>query len=166
MTHFEQWKALVDDSVAPAQREAFIRKYYDEEREAYDRILGAYPERLSGAAAGLRERLGFSSPAIFAGFVDGINPSLEAAIDVETLDDATPVALAIDFEKLYWNMHEARAAWLHQLPSWSAVLSEETRDGIVKRFRASKMAHSEKVGRNDPCPCGSGRKYKVCCGKA
>jgi preprotein translocase subunit SecA len=25
--------------------------------------------------------------------------------------------------------------------------------------------HGEKVGRNDPCPCGSGRKYKRCCGK-
>ena len=24
---------------------------------------------------------------------------------------------------------------------------------------------SEKVGRNDPCPCGSGLKYKKCCGK-
>jgi SEC-C motif-containing protein len=23
-----------------------------------------------------------------------------------------------------------------------------------------------KVGRNDPCPCGSGKKYKHCCGKA
>jgi preprotein translocase subunit SecA len=22
-----------------------------------------------------------------------------------------------------------------------------------------------KVGRNDPCPCGSGQKYKKCCGK-
>ena len=28
------------------------------------------------------------------------------------------------------------------------------------------MAHTatgRKVGRNDPCPCGSGRKYKLCC---
>ena len=24
---------------------------------------------------------------------------------------------------------------------------------------------SKKVGRNDPCPCGSGKKYKQCCGK-
>ena len=24
---------------------------------------------------------------------------------------------------------------------------------------------SEKIGRNDPCPCGSGKKYKQCCGK-
>jgi preprotein translocase subunit SecA len=23
----------------------------------------------------------------------------------------------------------------------------------------------EKVGRNDPCPCGSGKKYKKCCGE-
>ena len=22
-----------------------------------------------------------------------------------------------------------------------------------------------KIGRNDPCPCGSGKKYKNCCGK-
>ena len=25
-------------------------------------------------------------------------------------------------------------------------------------------SHSAKVGRNDPCPCGSGKKYKKCCG--
>ena len=30
---------------------------------------------------------------------------------------------------------------------------------------ASKPKKVEKVGRNDPCPCGSGKKYKVCCGK-
>jgi preprotein translocase subunit SecA len=30
-----------------------------------------------------------------------------------------------------------------------------------------KPIHSdaEKVGRNDPCPCGSGKKYKKCCGR-
>ena len=29
----------------------------------------------------------------------------------------------------------------------------------------SKTVKVEKVGRNDPCPCGSGKKYKKCCGK-
>jgi SEC-C motif-containing protein len=28
------------------------------------------------------------------------------------------------------------------------------------------VRESPKVGRNDPCPCGSGKKYKKCCGKA
>ena len=28
-----------------------------------------------------------------------------------------------------------------------------------------KPKRVKKVGRNDPCPCGSGKKYKQCCGK-
>ncbi len=36
-------------------------------------------------------------------------------------------------------------------------------DGSVKNKPKVKKA-SEKVGRNDPCPCGSGKKYKKCCG--
>ena len=30
---------------------------------------------------------------------------------------------------------------------------------------APKKADGTKVGRNDPCPCGSGKKYKNCCGR-
>jgi uncharacterized protein len=30
--------------------------------------------------------------------------------------------------------------------------------------RPSGPARAAKIGRNDPCPCGSGRKYKKCCG--
>jgi preprotein translocase subunit SecA len=31
--------------------------------------------------------------------------------------------------------------------------------------RSSSIRKTEKIGRNDPCPCGSGKKYKKCCGK-
>ena len=34
----------------------------------------------------------------------------------------------------------------------------------VKALKEEKVTF-EKVGRNDPCPCGSGKKYKDCCGK-
>lgn len=34
---------------------------------------------------------------------------------------------------------------------------------ILKELREGKVAGGPKVGRNDPCPCGSGRKYKKCC---
>ena len=37
-------------------------------------------------------------------------------------------------------------------------------DGTVKKQPVRKSS-AEKVGRNDPCPCGSGKKYKQCCGK-
>jgi preprotein translocase subunit SecA len=39
--------------------------------------------------------------------------------------------------------------------------SESVEAGRVSQARRQ----SEKVGRNDPCPCGSGKKYKRCCGK-
>lgn len=43
--------------------------------------------------------------------------------------------------------------------------------GIVPSFVTAKMRVDEqqhkkkKIGRNEPCPCGSGKKYKRCCGK-
>ncbi len=43
----------------------------------------------------------------------------------------------------------------------------ERREGkwfYVEGARGSFPAHAEKTGRNDPCPCGSGKKYKKCCG--
>ena len=30
--------------------------------------------------------------------------------------------------------------------------------------KKASVKKAEKVGRNDPCPCGSGKKYKKCCG--
>lgn len=83
---------------------------------------------------------------------------------MDSLDEETELAAEIDFEKLYWNMHEAKADWLYNLQEWDGILSEERRRELTKEFRLSKMAVSNKVGRNDPCPCGSGKKYKKCCG--
>ncbi len=37
-------------------------------------------------------------------------------------------------------------------------------DGSDKRSRTVRKTADQKVGRNDPCPCGSGKKYKKCCG--
>jgi preprotein translocase subunit SecA len=39
-------------------------------------------------------------------------------------------------------------------------------DGTTPKKENTPIVNSEpKVGRNDPCPCGSGKKYKNCCGK-
>ncbi len=47
--------------------------------------------------------------------------------------------------------------------------SEELRFNLLKELAdaeaAVKKAKPQKVGRNDPCPCGSGKKYKRCCGR-
>lgn len=38
-------------------------------------------------------------------------------------------------------------------------------DGTDTVNRTVRKSAKDKVGRNDPCPCGSGKKYKKCCGK-
>ena len=35
---------------------------------------------------------------------------------------------------------------------------------LEKLLNPPKPAKSGKIGRNEPCPCGSGKKYKKCCG--
>ena len=35
---------------------------------------------------------------------------------------------------------------------------------LERALNPSRPVQAAKVGRNDPCPCGSGKKYKKCCG--
>jgi preprotein translocase subunit SecA len=46
-------------------------------------------------------------------------------------------------------------------------VAKPTSEGFLdgKSKASNKPATSKKVGRNDPCPCGSGKKYKKCCGQ-
>jgi uncharacterized protein YecA (UPF0149 family) len=63
-------------------------------------------------------------------------------------------------------MVEAKAEWLFELPEWDDILSPEKRKDLFKKQKSSgTIVKGDKIGRNDPCPCGSGKKYKKCCGK-
>ena len=82
------------------------------------------------------------------------------------MDENTEVSLAFDKEKLYKNMVAAKADWLYELPQWKEIYSEEELKKLYKEQKESTTIRKEKkIGRNDPCPCGSGKKYKKCCGR-
>ena len=99
------------------------------------------------------------------GFLDGINDSLKEPNPIEDMTEDTEVKLDIDLEKLYYNMVEAKAEWLYGLPAWNTLLSEERRKELyLKQKKSGTIVKEKKIGRNDPCPCGSGKKYKKCCG--
>ncbi len=165
MALYEQWTQLAQMAQTPAQQQAFWDDYFAMETEVYEKILEDTSVAYEGSVKEVAEMAGMET-VVFCGFIDGINTSLKKEIDLDTLEEDTKIKLDIDFEKLYFNMHEAKAKWLYTLPQWDKVLSEERRDEITRDWRASKQAVSEKtVGRNDPCPCGSGKKYKKCCGK-
>ena len=78
----------------------------------------------------------------------------------------SPEWIGFDKEKLYKNMVDARADWLYELPQWEKIFDENTRKRLYKEQKNSGTIRKEKkIGRNDPCPCGSGKKYKKCCGR-
>ena len=49
----------------------------------------------------------------------------------------------------------------HTLPRFKKLAAQVRQD----RQRMAMQSNPVSVGRNDPCPCGSGRKYKKCCGR-
>ena len=100
------------------------------------------------------------------GFLDGINDSLKAANPIEEMGEDTEVSLAFDKELLYKNMVAAEADWLYNLEEWNAIFSEDKKKELYKEQKSSTtIVKDKKIGRNDPCPCGSGKKYKYCCGR-
>ncbi len=161
---YKQWEKIAQAQNDQAEYNAFWNEYLEKEKSNYQYILENNLNKLEGRLADLAAKFSME-PVVFAGFLDGINSSLTDELELDTLDEDTVLSSEINFEKLYWNMHEAKADWLYDLKQWDGILSVEKRDEITKEFRLSKMAVSSKVGRNDPCPCGSGKKYKKCCGK-
>lgn len=65
-------------------------------------------------------------------------------------------------EALYATAPDDIAGWVLDLNAWR-LANQAAPPGLPEGARPA-TASSSKVGRNDPCPCGSGRKYKKCCG--
>ncbi|MDR0570714.1 MAG: SEC-C domain-containing protein [Clostridiales Family XIII bacterium] len=163
MSLFKQWQDLASGQTNETLK-AFWDKYAATEIKIYSSILDNPGQAVEGSFGELMSRWDVE-PVFFMGFLDGVTTSLNNSLDLESMDESSAVSLDIDFEKLYFNMHDAKAKHLYELPQWETVLDDETRQSIIKKYRTSKTLVKEKLpGRNDPCPCGSGKKYKKCCG--
>ncbi len=166
VTLLEQWRDIAyDQSQSNAQMQNFWGSYFMIEKEIYEQLLANPDEEVKGTVKELAEKYG-QEVMTMVGFLDGINESLKVENPIETMDEDTVVSLAFDKEKLYKNMVAAKADWLYGLEQWNAIFSEEEQKKLYKEQKESTTVRKEKkVGRNDPCPCGSGKKYKKCCGK-
>ena len=92
--------------------------------------------------------------------------ALKVQNPIETMDENTTVSLCFDKELLYKNMVDAKADWLYNLPQWDKIFTPEKRKELyLEQKKSGTVVKAHKIGRNDPCPCGSGKKYKFCCGR-
>lgn len=165
-TLLEQWKDIAYDETADrGQLQNFWGSYFQIEKEIYEKLLSNQDEEVRGTVKELAERYG-QDVMTMVGFLDGIDESLVVPNPIDTMDEDTVVNLVFDKEKLYKNMVAARADWLYELPQWKEIFSESELKKLYKEQKESTtIRKGKKIGRNDPCPCGSGKKYKKCCGK-
>ena len=143
----------------------FWGSYFTQEKAIYEQILADPDTVVKGTVKELADKYGVEV-LLMTGFLDGINDSLKTPNPIETMEEDTEVSLDYDKEKLYYNMVACKADWLYELPQWDNLLDEATRKDLYKKQKLSgTIVKGKKIGRNDPCPCGSGKKYKQCCGK-
>ena len=167
MSLMEDWEVLANQyNTDQATAQKFWTDYYMQEKAVYEKMLTEPVEVEKGTVAELAEKYGMDVVR-FGGFLDGINESLKGYENpIDTMEEDTEVKIEIDPEKLYYNMVEAKATWLYELPQWDAILTPEKRKELYKSQKASgTVRKAKKIFPNDPCPCGSGKKYKKCCGK-
>jgi len=164
MSLFQNWVDLYEGQTQDTFRK-FWEEYSAAETKIYTEILANHETPFAGVVKEKAEELGVDI-TLFMGFLDGINDSLKNPMDVEAVTEETEFSLDIDWAALYKNMHNANADYLYTLDEWSNIFTEEEREALYKEYKRSKtVVKEEKIGRNDPCPCGSGKKYKKCCGK-
>ena len=119
MSLYSDWKARAENLQSDAAYQQYWNNYFAQETEVYKRVLLSHDKPLAGTVKALAEQVGMDSVA-FVGYLDGANSSFaDGEKDLEALTEDSEVTLNFDFEKLFFNMHEAKADWLFNLPEWN-----------------------------------------------
>ena len=166
MALLQEWRAKAyNEKANKGDLQRLWSDYFMKEKEIYEQLLKTPDEEVRGTVKELAEKYNISLEYM-VGFLDGINDSLKIENPIETMEEDTEVSLAFDKEKLYKNMVAAEADWLYQLPEGNEIFSEEKQKELyLEQKKSGTIVKGQKIYPNDPCPCGSGKKYKKCHGK-
>lgn len=166
MTLLEEWRSVAyNESMGQDKLQKLWADYFQKEKEIYAQLLKTPDEVVRGTVKELAEKYGVTIMTM-TGFLDGINDCLKEKNPIEEMTEDTEVNLGFDKALLYKGMVAAEADWLYQLEEWNDIFDEETRKALYKEQKSSTtIVKGARVYPNDPCPCGSGKKYKKCCGK-
>ena len=151
-TRWENWSGDFAESFAAGQLAAPVRDFVPE-------ILAHF---------------GTATRQLDRNFPDEISPGTLATVLTESLprlvlpDPARPHAPEVVARFLEYLQESGRLGegddWAAQIRIIARSYQERLKPGGgVKGFTIRKPEGVSPVGRNDPCPCGSGRKYKKCC---
>ena len=162
----DAWKRISLDTKGEPVKHVWD-EYLAKEKTVYAYILRNKTTRLEGTVAELAENLRLTPTYMFA-FLDGIHEAVDGLPALEEIEESTPVAFDIGYERLFKQMVEYKADSLYTLPEWNDIFTPERQKELYKEQKLSHtiVRNEAKTGRNEACPCGSGKKYKKCCAVA
>ena len=165
MALLETWRNLAyGDGLDDKKREELWSGYFQIEKGIYEQILSQPEQVITGTVKELAEKYN-TEILIMTGFLDGINESLKGYENpIDTMEEDTEVKIEIDPEKLYYNMVEAKATWLYELPQWDAILrlpvlfarqrrSSQMIRVHVEAARSTKNAAVRTLKQSEMCAC-------------
>ena len=166
MALLQQWRdKTYDEKANKGDLQKLWTAYFQKEKEIYTQLLQNPDEVVAGTVKELAEKYNVDIMTM-TGFLDGINDSLKETNPIEEMEEDTQVNLGFDKELLYKNMVGAGADWLYGLEEWNSIFDEAKQKELYKEQKSSTtIVKGAKIYPNDPCPCGSGKKYKKCCGR-
>ena len=98
------------------------------------------------------------------------DPVVQYRIEGFDMFDQMIADIKVDVVKILMNIRKQGEAKRHETAkitgaALEAINSVDNGGKISDEINRTVVNEGPKVGRNDPCPCGSGKKYKNCCGK-
>ena len=166
MALLQQWRDMAYSETADkGSLQRLWTDYFAKEKDIYAELLKTPDTVVKGTVKELADKYSVDIMTM-TGFLDGINDSLKKANPIEEMEEDTKVNLGFDKELLYKNMVAAGADWLYNLHEWEDIFDEDKRKELYREQKQSMTVRKgKKVYPNDPCPCGSGKIYKKCCGR-
>ena len=154
-----------------------IKDLNDEETEKFiiDLVIRDYEDKIKDVPVSDDFEKAISLRVIDSNWVDHMSAMehLKEGIGLRGYGQVNPVqAYTMEgfelFEDLLTRIDNQTATFLLNAEIRQNVTRKQTLEGKAndgKEKEKAKPKRVNKVGRNDPCPCGSGKKYKNCCGR-
>ncbi len=166
---------------AMAQRDPLV-EYQREGGDMFNAMMEAFMEEVVGFLFNLEVKPQPTEPALNVGLVTDADGS---AVGVDSLaeslprkqDDAAPKqpqpaakpkrkpSVQVPAEEPQQELPPALAKGLERKADRNLSYSAPDESGQETKTGAAPAQTAQKVGRNQPCPCGSGKKYKMCHGR-
>jgi len=166
MSLYEEWIKAAYDHTGQTNKK-YWSGYMTLEKQVYEDLLEDGSGTIKMPMKDFAKKYGLSLPQA-VGFIDGISGALTLPdgeeIAPSDISEDYEIDFKFEFDVLFKKMVEYKAKHLYLLPGWKKYFDEETQGRMIDEQRRSGIVIvGEKLGRNDPCLCGSGKKYKQCC---